>query len=64
VVLQLKYLLAGPVEVIGYVGYLFSELVERVARYSPEGTNSTSNWWLHAGHCAGIVTFSASLMRL
>src|SRR4051794_39902712 len=48
-VLQLQYLLIGPVEIVGYIGYLFSELVERVARYSPDGTSSTSNTWLQLG---------------
>jgi len=61
---QLQYFLARPVEIIGYIGYLLPELVERVARYSPDGTNSTSNSWLQLGHCAGMVTCSASLMRL
>jgi len=63
VVFQLQYLLARPMEIIGYIGYLFPELVERVACYSPDGTNSTSNWWLQLGQCAGIVTFSASFIR-
>lgn len=44
VMFQLKYFLARPVEIIGNIGYLLPELVERVARYSPDGTNSTSNW--------------------
>ncbi len=40
---QLEYLFQGPVEIVGYVGYLFPELVRRVAGYSPDGTSSTSN---------------------
>src|SRR5438105_654144 len=63
-VLQLHYLLHGPMAIVGYLGYLFLELVGRVACYSPEGTSSTSNWWLQLGHCAGMVTCSASLIRL
>jgi hypothetical protein len=63
-VFQLQYFLAGPVKLIGYIGYLLPELVERVAYYSPDGTSSTSNSWLQLGHCVGIVTCSASFMRL
>lgn len=63
-VLQLEYLFQGPVKIVGYVGYLFPELVRRVAAYSPDGTSSTSNWWLQLGHTAGIVAYSDSLIRL
>ena len=63
VVFQLHNLFHRPVEVICDVGYLFTELLFRVARYSPDGTSSTSNCVLHLGHWAGMVACSDSLMR-
>jgi hypothetical protein len=33
--LQIKYLIQLPMEVIGNVGYLLIDLIERVADYSP-----------------------------
>ena len=62
--LQFHDLTERPVEVIGDVGYLLVESIERVARYPPpERPRSTSNSASHFGQVTEIVLDPSSLMR-
>lgn len=53
---------AGPMEMIGDIGYLLAQAVERVASYPPSLAKSTSTWCPSAQVTVKMVVPS-SLMR-
>lgn len=61
-VLKVHDLGVGPMEVIGDEGYLLVQPVEGVARYSPTGSSSTSNWCSHLGQMAVMLPVPSSLI--
>ena len=63
-VLEAQDLVVRPVKVIGDVGYLLVQAVERVAYDTPPKlARSTSNFAWHSGHVIGMVLCPSSLMR-
>jgi len=62
-VLQGQDLLQRPVEMVGEVGYLLVELIERVAYDPPVAPGSTSNSLPHSGHLTLIADEPVSLIR-
>src|SRR5215467_9203350 len=64
-VLQLQHAIHRPVEVIGDIGYLLVELVERVAGYSPTASApiSTSKLCSQCGQVTGASAWPFSLIR-
>ena len=63
-VIESQHFVHGPMEVIGDVGYLLVQAVERVAYDTPPKlARSTSNFAWHSGHVIGMVLCPSSLMR-
>src|SRR5207244_1689475 len=63
-VLQVHDCLDGPVEVIGYEGYLLIQRLERVAYNPPSAFISTSKVCEHSGQTAPRLALPLRLMRL
>lgn len=63
-VFQVQDSLQGPVQVIGYEGYLLIQRFEGVAYNPPSACISTWNACEHSGHTAPRLALPLRLMRL